>query len=151
MQHHYQYCYEQERKKAPSISSNEIILQLPPLDVQLVTFILVLMSRYITQYHLIEETDSEVVPQQIYDYDKAKYTYAQIKLSLITEIYKSSSRILQYVSSSNWDACYAKIKRAALVLGSATKNSDEIPPEIRMLECSRLNKERLQIIFKGNE
>ncbi|RCI07246.1 Ras GTPase activating protein ira2 [Rhizopus stolonifer] len=106
------------------------------------------MSRYITQYHLIEETDSEVVPQQIYDYDKAKYTYAQIKLSLITEIYKSSSRILQYVSSSNWDACYAKIKRAALVLGSATKNSDEIPPEIRMLECSRLNKERLQIIFK---
>lgn len=149
MQHHRHYYCEQERRKRPEIPSNELILQLPPLDAPLVTFVLVLMSRYITQYHLIEESNSESTPQQIYDYDNTKYSYEQIKLSLITEIYKASAKILHYVSSSNWNECYAKIKHAVLSLGSIKKILDDIPPEIRMLECICLNKERLQLVFKG--
>ncbi|KAG1224074.1 hypothetical protein G6F35_004251 [Rhizopus arrhizus] len=148
MQHHRHYYCEQERRKRPEIPSNELILQLPPLDAPLVTFVLVLMSRYITQYHLIEESNSESTPQQIYDYDNTKYSYEQIKLSLITEIYKASAKILHYVSSSNWNECYAKIKHAVLSLGSIKKILDDIPPEIRMLECICLNKERLQLVFK---
>lgn len=152
MQHHWHHYCEQEKEKHPERPSNELRLNLPPLDAPLVTFILVLMSRYITQYHLIEETNSEITPRPIYDFDGTKYTYGQMKLSLITEIYKASAKIIYYVSSSNWDACYAKIKSAVLRLGSThSNNTEDIPPEIRMLECICLNKERLKIVFKGRD
>lgn len=157
MQHHYQYCRELEKEKHPDIPLNELNIELPPLDAALVTFILVLMSRYITQYHLIEEsTNLEQnqhnmipIPDMIND-NESGYTYEQVKLSLLSDIYKSSSKILYYVSSSNWEACYAKIKNAVISLDSVHGgSSDDIPPEIRMLECCCLTRDRLYTIFAG--
>jgi hypothetical protein len=152
MQHHWQHCRELEKEKHPDIPINELVIELPPLDTALVTFILVLMSRYITQYHLIEEsTGTEHHQQPIIDISNNEngYTDEQIKLSLITDIYKASSKILYYVSASNWDACYVKIKSAVISLDSVNGNSDDIPPEIRMLECSCLTRQRLYTIFSG--
>jgi hypothetical protein len=159
MQHHWQYCRELEKEKHPDIPINELVVELPPLDTALVTFILVLMNRYITQYHLIEESTNleqyhhhnilitEIISGD--NNDNGGFTYEQIKLSLITDIYKAASKILYYVSESNWEACYAKIKNAVISLDSANGGSDEIPPEIRMLDCSCLTRQRLLTIFAG--
>jgi neurofibromin 1 len=144
MQHHWQHCRDQAKE------SNEP-LQLPALDEALVSFILTLMSRYITQYHLIEETNSDLPANAIiYDSDSG-YTYEQIKLSLLTDIYKTASKVIYYVSASNWPSCYAKIKNAVMSLDSVNGPSDDIPPEIRMLECSCLTRNKLYTIFSGKE
>ncbi|KAL7332161.1 hypothetical protein PS15p_204242 [Mucor circinelloides] len=152
MQHHWQYCRDLEKEKNKDTPINELNVTLPPLDAALVTFMLVLMSRYITQFHLIEEStnmEQNNTPMPFIDFSESEngYTYEQIKLSLLTDIYKASSRILYYISASNWDACYAKIKNAVLSLDSINGTTDKIPPEIRMLECSCLTRERLYTIF----
>lgn len=155
MQHHWQHYRELEKEKHPEIPLNDLTLELPPLDTALVTFVLVLMSRYIAQYHLIEEsTNAEQNNQNrmpLVDLSDSEngYTYEQIKLSLITDIYKASSKILYYISSSNWDACYTKIKYAVISLDSINGGAHEIPPEIRMLESSCLTRKRLYSIFAG--
>ncbi|KAI8974377.1 hypothetical protein BDB01DRAFT_807208 [Pilobolus umbonatus] len=150
MQSHRQHCKEQEKMNNVDIPITELNLELPALDAALVSFTLVLMSRYITQYHLIEEHNSDVAnSQRIYDFNEEDtgYTYEEIKLSLISDIYKQSSNIIYYVSSTNWDSCYSKIKNAVLYLDSST-SIDDIPPEIRMLEGSSLNRARLITIFR---
>lgn len=154
MQHHWQYCRDLERKSNQDTPIDQLNVTLPPLDAALVTFILVLMSRYITQYHLIEESTNldqanPITPVIDFSEDESGYTYEQIKLSLVTDIYKASSKILYYISASNWDACYAKIKRAVLSLDSINGGPAEIPPEIRMLESSCLTRKRLYTIFSG--
>lgn len=155
LQHHWQHCRDLEKEKNPEIPSNELVVELPSLDAALVSFVLVLMSRYITQYHLIEEsTNAEQTNQNstpILDFSDNEngYTYEQIKLSLITDIYKTASKILYYISASNWDACYAKIKQAVITLDSSKGIADGIPPEIRMLESSCLTRQRLYTIFAG--
>ncbi|KAI8076544.1 uncharacterized protein B0P05DRAFT_546306 [Gilbertella persicaria] len=151
-QHHWQHCRELEKEKNPDAPPSSLRVILPPLDAALISFILVLMSRYVTQYHLIEESsnlEQNNTPQPYIDLSENEngYTYEQIKLSLITDIYKASSKILYYISASNWDACYAKIKNAVLSLDSINGASDEIPPEIRMLESSCLTRDRLFTIF----
>ncbi|KAI8643392.1 hypothetical protein BD408DRAFT_414835 [Parasitella parasitica] len=152
MQHHWQYCRDLEKEKNKDTPISELDVTLPPLDAALVTFMLVLMSRYITQFHLIEESSNQEqnnTPISFVDFNESEcgYSYEQIKLSLITDIYKASSRILYYISASNWDVCYAKIKNAVLSLDSINGTADKIPPEIRMLECSCLTRERLHTLF----
>ena len=153
MQHHWQYCKQLEKEKHPDTPLDELNVELPPLDTALVTYILVLMSRYITQYHLIEEnivaeqSKNNIPISDITDHESG-YTYEQIKLSLITDIYKASSKILYYVSASNWDTYYSKIKNAVMSL-DVNGGTDDIPPEIRMLECSCLTRQRLSLIFTG--
>lgn len=154
MQHHWQHIRETEKERNPDRPASELIIDLPPLDTALVTYILVLMSRYITQYHLIEESitveqSKNNVPMSDITDSESGYTYEQMKLSLITDIYNASSKILYYVSASNWDAYYAKIKNAVISLDSVNGGGEDIPPEIRMLECSCLNRHRLHTILSG--
>lgn len=157
LQHHSQHCRDLEKEKHPDTPTNELVVELPSLDAALVAFVLVLMSRYITQYHLIEEsTNAEQTNQNsspIIDFSDNEngYTYEQIKLSLITDIYKASSKILYYISASNWDACYSKIKYAVISLDSINGGAEDIPPEIRMLESSCLTRQRLYTIFAGKK
>jgi neurofibromin 1 len=140
MQHHWQFYKEQQKQSR---------INPPALDEALVSFILVLMSRYITQYHLIEETNSNLPINAVVLDSDSGYSYDQIKLSLLTDIYKASSKIIYYVSASNWSSCYSKIKAAVLNLDTVNGNSEEIPPEIRMLECSCLTKDKISTIFSG--
>lgn len=152
MQHHWQFCRDLEKEKNKDIFINELNAVLPPLDASLVTFILALISRYIAQYHLVEESiklKQKHTMSFINSFYENEYTYEQIKLSLVTDIYKTASRILYYTSASNWEACYTKIKTAVLSLGSITGPADRIPPEIRMLGSICLTKERLFTVFKG--
>jgi hypothetical protein len=154
MQHHWHYCRDLERQAHKDTPIDQLKVTLPPLDTALVTFILILMSRYITQYHLIEESTNleqtnAVTPFIDFSENESGYTYEQIKLSLLTDIYKASSKIIYYISASNWDACYAKIKSAVLSLDSVNGSAAEIPSEIRMLESSCLTRERLYTIFTG--
>lgn len=156
MQHHWQYCRDLEQKKHKDTPASELNVVLPPLDAALVTFMLVLMSRYITQYHLIEESinvEQNTALRPIADFSESEcgYTYEQIKLSLITDIYNAASKILYYISASNWDACYMKIKGAVISLDSMNSASEKIPPEIRMLESCCLTRERLTIVLSGKK
>lgn len=154
MQHHWQFCRNLEKEKNKDIPINELNVVLPPLDDALVTFMLVLISRYVAQYHLVEESIKLKQKHNIPSITNLQeneygYTYEQIKLSLVTNIYKASSKILYYISASNWDACYSKIKGAVLILGSPNGAAERIPPEIRMLGSSCLTKDRLFTIFTG--
>ncbi|KAI9486703.1 MAG: hypothetical protein EXX96DRAFT_550220 [Benjaminiella poitrasii] len=153
MQHHWRYCRDLEKDKNNNTPVTELDVTLPPLDSTLVTYLLVLMSRYVTQYHLIEESsinleqNTNTTPFMDYSECESGYSYEQIKLSLITDIYKAASKILCYISASNWDACYTKIKNAISSLGSVIGAADKIPPEIRMLESSCLTREKLSTVF----
>ncbi|KAI8363872.1 hypothetical protein EDC96DRAFT_558843 [Choanephora cucurbitarum] len=151
-QHHWQHCRELEAQKNPDTPFNLSRNVLPPLDAALVSFLLMLLGRYVSQYHSLEESTNIATgrnPPSFIDYgeNESGYSPEQIRFSLLSDVYKEVSKVLYYISASNWEACYAKIKNAIISLDSINASSEEIPSEIRMLGSSCLTRDRLFAIF----
>ena len=124
----------------------------PPLDEALVTFILALVGRFLNQAHIIEEANDQTMstPSEYPIETLASAVNIDPKiLSLIMDIYKTAGRVLYYVSASNWSTYYSKIKNAVHILGAMGEGSELNPPEIRLLECSCLTRQRIHTVFSG--
>lgn len=127
----------------------------PPLDEALVTFILTLVGRFLNQTHLIEETSDRHTSTPS-DYDtllvanSSEMNLDHKTLEMVMEIYRTAGRVLYYVSASNWSTYYAKIKNAVHILGAMGGDGSEMnPPEIRLLEFSCLTRQRLHTVLSG--
>lgn len=125
----------------------------PPLDEALVTFLLALVGRFLNQAHLVEEhIDQQTSTPSDYPLDILISTFnVDPKVLFLTmDIYKTAGRVLYYVSASNWSIYYAKIKNAVHILGAMGEGSEINPPEIRLLECSCLTRQRVHTVLSGN-
>ncbi|KAL0073829.1 hypothetical protein J3Q64DRAFT_1447842 [Phycomyces blakesleeanus] len=140
--------------ESPQITDEKSMAQsidLPPLDEALVTFILVLMGRFLNQAHLVEEF---IEQQQLNALEYPNEPLPHIEpttANIVMDIYKAAGRVLYYVSASNWLTYYAKIKSVVQVLGAIKDLNELSPPEIRMLESSCLTRQRLQMVLSGKE
>ncbi|KAI9489055.1 hypothetical protein BDB00DRAFT_771458 [Zychaea mexicana] len=122
----------------------------PPLDEALVTFLLALVGRFLNQAHIIEEANDQNMstPSEYPIETLASAANIDPKtLALIVDIYKTAGRVLYYVSASNWSTYYSKIKNAVHILGAMGEGSELNPPEIRMLECSCLTRQRIHTVL----
>lgn len=124
----------------------------PPLDEALVTFLLALVGRFLNQTHLIEEASDQLASTPSDHPAATLATVASVDtkvLEIVIDIYKTAGRVLYYVSASNWPIYYGKIKNAVHILGAMGEGTEMNPPEIRMLACSCLNRQRLHTILSG--
>lgn len=124
----------------------------PPLDENLTTFILNLMSGFLGQMHIIEERNDQLSTLSSEQPNDALTSASKVDpqtMEYIREIYTTSGKILYYMSSSNWSTYYAKIKLAVSALSSAGENLEFNPPEIRILAFASLNVSKLQAILTG--
>lgn len=147
--------HDQRHKNNNSNNSSRMI-DPPPLDEALVTYLLALIGRFLYQTHLIEEANDQYTstPSE-YPIDTLSSAIGghmdQKTLSITLDIYKTAGRVLYYVSASNWSTYYAKIKNAVHILGAMGEGSELNPPEIRMLEFSCLNRQRVQLVLSGKD
>ncbi|KAI8097774.1 uncharacterized protein BX664DRAFT_356981 [Halteromyces radiatus] len=119
-------------------------MYIPPLDDALVSFILLLMNRFLIQVHQMEEANDNDLS---YDTTMTAPSMDPTLIETMLDIYKVAGKVLYYVSASNWSFYYAKIKAAVQVLGSIGEGIDTNPPDIRMLECSCLTRPRLHTVL----
>ncbi|KAI8388661.1 uncharacterized protein BYT42DRAFT_242275 [Radiomyces spectabilis] len=127
----------------------------PALDEALVSFVLVLMVQLLHQSHAISHGD------QRYGFASSTGSNGSLERTptiatrfpdpyakeLATEIYRTTGRILYYVSASNWNTYYGRIKEAVQFLGTTNDMGDITIPELRLLECSCLTRQRLHTVL----
>lgn len=126
----------------------------PPLDEALVTFLLALMSRFLGQMHVIEERNDQLALLSTDHPNEALATASKVDpqtLEYIREVYTTSGKVLYYISASNWNSYYAKIKSAANVLSVLGESSELNPPEIRILSFACLNTTKLHTMLLGKK
>ncbi|KAI8384889.1 uncharacterized protein BYT42DRAFT_563965 [Radiomyces spectabilis] len=104
----------------------------PPLDDTIAKYVVSAMSRFM--FHMSSMTEKE-----IYDLHPS---LSQVAL----DIYKASSRIIFYVSASNWPVVFARIKARLLYL-STTDDEDPDTFDVQLLECCALNARRLSMLL----
>ncbi|KAG2213997.1 hypothetical protein INT47_001268 [Mucor saturninus] len=129
---------------------DDVQIDPPPLDEALVTFLLVLMSRFLSQMHILEERNEQnalLSSEHTNDGLAAASKVDPQTLEYIREIYNTSGKVLYYVSASNWPSYYAKIKNAINILGAVSESSDTNPPEVRILAFSCLNIPKLHTVL----
>ncbi|KAI8066538.1 hypothetical protein BC940DRAFT_368136 [Gongronella butleri] len=120
----------------------------PPLEESLAKAMVAIMSRFMHQLYFMEERENgnnhttNVTRTEFYTATSA----AGIASDIIVDIYKAASRIIFYLSASNWHTLFIKIKTRLLYL---TTTLDENPnfADLRLLECCALNSKRLGAVL----
>jgi hypothetical protein len=176
MQHHWKYCQNLNEKshqsgadspKRPMLNrvnatpteswmlSEEIPpvpIDPPPLEDNLAKHIIYVMSRFVYQIGILEERDHGIVVNHaVSAVSSESFTNINgltLTKSIMVDIYKAASRVIAYVSASNWKITFAKIQNRILYL---TTTSDETPEvtDIMLLECAALNCKRLSMVLTG--
>ncbi|KAI7866864.1 hypothetical protein BDF14DRAFT_1808596 [Spinellus fusiger] len=123
----------------------------PPLDEALVTFLMVLLSRFIYQAHVLEETNELYDNASIDSVGPDMTVFAPridfATYELVMSIQAAAGKVLHYVSASNWSSYYAKIKNAVHALSVISDTTETSITELRFLECCCLTRERLSIVL----
>ncbi|SAM09354.1 hypothetical protein [Absidia glauca] len=125
-------------------------LQDPPaLDDGLAKYIVSIMSRFMHQMSFAEERENGPSHHTTNITRTEYYTSTSISSTsndMIVDIYKAASKVIFYVSASNWHIVFIKIKTRILFL---TTSIDENPnfADLRLLECCALNSKRLSAIL----
>ncbi|CAO3651101.1 unnamed protein product [Mucor fragilis] len=100
----------------------------PPLEDNLAKHIVHVMSRFIYQIGILDEKEHGIVANHSASACSTEiYTnfYGQtLPTSLMVDIYRAASRVVAYVSASNWPITFAKIKNRILYL---TTTQEETP------------------------
>ncbi|KAI8087606.1 uncharacterized protein B0P05DRAFT_584843 [Gilbertella persicaria] len=125
----------------------------PPLDDSLAKHIVHVMSRFIYQIGVLDEREHGLIanhPASAISVDSCVASTGQSLLTnIMVDIFKVASKIVAYVSASNWPVIFAKIKSRILYLTTTTEEAPEIM-DIMLLECSSLNRKRLSMVLTGN-
>lgn len=177
MQHHWKYCQSVKNKKGGADSPQRpalnrvnaashsatwtalegipaVPMDPPPLEDNLAKHIIHVMSRFTYQIGVLEERDHGIVPNH-----SASATSIEIftningqslPTDIMVDIYKAASRVIAYVSASNWTITFAKIKNRILYLTTTTEENPEIT-DVMLLECASLNAKRLSMILTGKK
>lgn len=121
----------------------------PPLDDNLAKHIIFVMSRFIYQIGYLEEYEHGMVANHSASAISTE-TLAGTNgpTSLMADIYKSASRVIAYVSASNWAITFSKVKNRILYLTTTAEESPEIA-DVVLLECASLDCRRLGMVLTG--
>ncbi|KAL0078943.1 hypothetical protein F4703DRAFT_1778323 [Phycomyces blakesleeanus] len=112
---------------------------------------MVLLGRFIYQAHVLEEAN------ELYNYSSPDYFANELacfqtridcqSYELVMSIHSAAGKILHYVSASNWQTYYAKIKNAVHTLSIISDNTEASLTELRLLECCCLTRDRLSTVL----
>lgn len=122
-----------------------------PLEDNLAKYIVNIMSRFMHQMAASEDREygignaASLMTRTDYNATGANGSSSDILL----DIYKAASRVVFYVSASNWPIMFNKIKAKILYL-STTLDENPETADMRLLECSALNAKRLSMILTGS-
>ncbi|KAI9261580.1 hypothetical protein BDA99DRAFT_547292 [Phascolomyces articulosus] len=128
-------------------SNNRELEDPPPLEDNLAKYIVAIMSRFMHQMATAEERDvgtgvANIMTRTEYNVSST----ASGSTDIMLDIYKAASRVVFYVSASNWPIMFSKIKARILYL-STTMDENPETADMRLLECSALNAKRLSMIL----
>lgn len=125
----------------------------PPLDDNLAVFILKVLSRFLYQMASLEDYNPNVQNGPSGGRESPINSQASCSpatYDLVSEIFKSAGRVIFYISASNWNVVFARIKNRIAFLSAV---NDEWPDtsELKLLECSDLNSKRLSMVLQGQK
>jgi hypothetical protein len=126
----------------------------PPLEDALAKYILSVLSRFLHQMASQEDNVTGQTPNgnptgsTSTNNSPATPQGSSATFDIISDIYKNAGRVIFYISASNWTVVFSRIKNR---IGYLTSTNDEWPEtsELKLLECSDLNQERLTAVLKG--
>lgn len=124
----------------------------PPLEDNLAKHIVHVMSRFIYQIGILDEKERGIVANHSASACSTE-TYTNfngqtLPTSLMVDIYRAASRVVAYVSASNWSITFAKIKNRILYLTTTQEENPEVT-DVMLLECASLNCKRLSMVLTG--
>lgn len=179
MQHHWYYLRESKSENAStkasayegsihsldsstqhskwSLSDSSLPLEMddpPPFDDSIAKSVINVISRIMHQTTVMEEREYGQATNHITQVTRTEYytvaNIARTSADIVLDIYKASSRVVAYVSASNWSVVFSKIKMRILYLSTTTDENPETS-DMRLLECCSLNARRLSIVLSGWE
>nr|CAG8557750.1 86_t:CDS:10 [Entrophospora candida] len=122
-----------------NINESPIEKDPPPLEDDLARLVLNVLSKFL--YLMAGQ-------ENVMDNGYGTNNYSShIIYDTVCEIFKNAGRVIFYISSSNWDVVFAKIKSRIGNLAAANEDRPEIA-ELKLLECSNLNAKRLSRILQ---
>lgn len=129
-----------------------VLIDPPPLEDNLAKHIVHVMSRFIYQIGILDEKEHGIVANHSASACSTE-TYTNfngqtLPTSLIVDIYRAASRVVAYVSASNWPITFAKIKNRILYLTTTQEENPEVT-DVMLLECASLNCKRLSMVLTG--
>lgn len=151
MQHHWNHCQDLEDTEKPA---NATVVPVDPLPLEdnLAKHIIYVMSRFIYQTGFLEDREHNVVINHTSSSCSMEalltLNNSTFPTTLTIDIYKAASRIIAYVSASNWPITFAKIKNRILYLTTTQEENPEIT-DVMLLECASLNCKRLSMVLTG--
>jgi hypothetical protein len=177
MQHHWKYCQninnkahqsgtESPRRSALNrVSVNSLTgasvlpegiapvpIDPPPLEDNLAKHIIYVMSRFVYQIGILEERDHGIVANHAVSATSMEMltniSGQTLSTSIMVDIYQAASRVIGYVSASNWTITFAKIKNRILYLTTTAEETPEVT-DAMLLECASLNCKRLSMVLTG--
>ncbi|RCH89739.1 Ras GTPase activating protein ira2, partial [Rhizopus stolonifer] len=122
----------------------------PPFDDFIAKNIINVMSRIMHQTTVMEEREYGQATNHVTQIIRTEYYTAsnitRTSADIVLDIYKAMSRVVAYLSASNWSVVFSKIKLRIFYLSTTT---DENPDssDTRFLECCSLNAKRLSIVL----
>lgn len=124
----------------------------PPFDDSIAKLIINVMSRIMHQTTIMEEREYGQATNHVTQITRTEYYTAsnisRTSADIVLDIYKASSRVVAYLSASNWNIVFSKIKMRVLYLSTTTDENPETS-DMRLLECCSLNSKRLSIVLSG--
>lgn len=124
----------------------------PPFDDNIAKNIINVISRIMHQTTVMEEREYGQATNHVTQITRTEYytvtNIARTSADIVFDLYKASSRVVAYVSASNWNVVFSKIKMRILYLSTTTDENPETS-DMRLLECCSLNSKRLSIVLSG--
>ncbi|CAG8746171.1 7788_t:CDS:2, partial [Dentiscutata heterogama] len=115
----------------------------PQLEEHLATHILNVLSKFL---HLMASHDDSISSGGAVSVGGVGRSDA---FEIISEIYKNAGRVIFYISASNWNVVFSRIRHRIAYLAAANDNWTETA-ELKLLEVSDLNSRRLSMVLQGN-
>ncbi|CAG8508989.1 2177_t:CDS:10 [Funneliformis mosseae] len=123
----------------------------PPLEDSLAKYILNILSRFLHQMASQEDNNTGQPPTGspagLSPNPSTSTQGSSATFDIISDIYKNAGRVIFYISASNWNVVFSRIKTR---IGYLTSTNDEWPEtaELKLLECSDLNSKRLSMVLQ---
>ncbi|CAI2172941.1 5991_t:CDS:10 [Funneliformis geosporum] len=123
----------------------------PALEDSLAKYILSILSRFLHQMASQEDNNTGQPPNGspagLSPNPSTSTQGSSATFDLISDIYKNAGRVIFYISASNWNVVFSRIKTR---IGYLTSTNDEWPEtaELKLLECSDLNSKRLSMVLQ---
>ncbi|KAI7901148.1 uncharacterized protein BX663DRAFT_457281 [Cokeromyces recurvatus] len=122
----------------------------PPFEDSVAKHVLAVVCRMMHQLTIMEEREYGHMTNHNTQITRTEYYTAsnitKTSADIILDIYKAISRVIAYLSASNWNIVFLRVRTRILYL-STTSDENPETSDMRLLECCSLNSKRLSIIL----